>query len=267
MDDAARICARLVREGTVPREGIPALDHPEVRSDVERRLKEIGLVLATSAYSDHVGLRLSEEVISHTDFDAASNLGLRSDACALLVILWSRLVLQKRTASETREVPGQGQILPEDKADAARRFMPQYHLSAIVREFGKIIGSRTHIKSLVTTLRRLRFLAGHGDIILSGPLLELAIDGEKMIAFIKREVLTGLLEREKPGEERELEDSVEAQVHRVLKELGGRAGMTQLSAATHERPGRLRDILKDLIDQGRVRREGERNRTIYITVS
>jgi hypothetical protein len=97
--------------------------------------------------------------------------------------------------------------------------------------------------------------------------LELAIDGEKMIAFIKREVLSGLLDREKPVEEAGQEDSVEAQVHRVLRELGGRAGMTQLSAATHERPGRLRDVLKDLIDQGRVRREGVRNRTIYITVS
>ena len=57
MDEVAVICARLLREGAVPRAELVALDHTEVRADVERRLASVGLVLATSAYSDHVGLR------------------------------------------------------------------------------------------------------------------------------------------------------------------------------------------------------------------
>src|SRR5262245_25966939 len=118
MDEATGICARLLREGTVPRAALPDLDFAEVRSEVERRLAAVGLVLATSAYSEHVGLRLAPEVTGES-FDAASNLGLRSDACALLVILWARLVLQKRTAVETREVPGQASMFA---GEAAQRF-------------------------------------------------------------------------------------------------------------------------------------------------
>ena len=112
MTDAALICARLLWQGTIPRAELPLLDHPEVRQEVERRLESVGVVLATSAYSEHVGVRLSPEVTADAAFDAASNLGLRADACALLVILWARLVLQKRTAADTRQVPGQAALLP-----------------------------------------------------------------------------------------------------------------------------------------------------------
>ena len=43
-------------------------------------------------------------------FDAPTNLGLKSDACALIVILWARLVLQKRTAQASRQTPGQAEL-------------------------------------------------------------------------------------------------------------------------------------------------------------
>lgn len=267
MDDAARICARLVREGTVPRATVSEMELPDVRHEVERRLESVGLVLATSVYSEHVGLRLSSEIASHSDFDAASNLRLRSDACALLVIAWSKLVLQKRTATESKALPGQGSILPEDRQAAARAFAPQTHLSAIVREFGDIIGSRTRIKSLVTTLRRLGFLAGRGDTIMPGPLLELGIDGEQMIAFIKREVFSAHLNSSTSDDEVTQELSIETQVLQVLKDLGGSTAMKELAARTQERPERLRKILKELIDQGKVRTDGERFKTRYIAVS
>src|SRR3954465_16521 len=125
IDSATLICARLLRAGAVPRAELPDLDFPEVRRDVERRLQAVGLVLATSAYSDHVGIHLSSEVTADSAFDAASNLGLRSDACALLVILWARLVLQKRTAADTRELPGQGEMFTGGQAGAARGYRPR----------------------------------------------------------------------------------------------------------------------------------------------
>src|SRR3954463_61571 len=116
MDTATLLCARLLRAGAVTRAELPDLDFPEVRREVERRLAAVGLVLATSAYSEHVGIRLAAEVTGDSAFDAAPTRGLRADACALLVILGARLVLQKRTAADTRELPGQGEVFPDAQA-------------------------------------------------------------------------------------------------------------------------------------------------------
>src|SRR3954454_730902 len=202
IDSAPLICARLLRAGAVPRAELPDLDFPEVRRDVERRLQAGGLGLGPSACSAHVGIRLSSEVSADSAFDAASNLGLRSDACALLVILWARLVLQKRTAADTRELPGQEALFAGERAAAARGFRPSVRLEALAREFRSVLGGRSRIQSLVTQLRRLHFLAGHGEVIEAGPLLELGIDGERMVGFIRREVLARLLaEREATGDE------------------------------------------------------------------
>ncbi len=268
MNDAALICARLLRDGTVPRVELPALAHPDVRQEVERQLEGVGLMLATSAYSDYVGVRLSPEVTADSAFDAASNLGLRADACALLVILWARLVLQKRTAADTREVPGQGSLLDADRLTGARDFRPRVRVETLFREFGRTLGSRTHIRGLVSQLRRLGFLAGHGDVIEAGPLLELAIDGEVMIGFIRRKVLADLLER--GAETGAVEDSPdgdsEEQVLGVLTRLGGEAAMKDLARETGERPARLRELLRALAARGRVERRGERfDSRYYIT--
>jgi uncharacterized membrane protein len=276
MDEATRICARLLREGSVPRAALPDLDFPEVRHEVERRLQGVGLVLATSVYSDHVGIRLAPEVTADNAFDAASNLGLRSDACALLVILWARLVLQKRTAAETREVPGQSALFAREQAAAARGFRPRVRLEALVREFRPVLGGRSRIQSLVTQLRRLGFLAGLGEQIEAGPLLELAIDGERMVAFLRREVLAKLLaERERssedkedsPGEaalaEKDLLAGLGGRVLEALARLGGSAAMGDLARLTEAPASRLRRILRDLEAAGRVRRTGERASARY----
>lgn len=248
----------------MPRAELRALDHPEVRREIEERLERVGLVLATSAYADHVGLRLSPSVTADSAFDAASNLGLRADHCALLTILWARLVLQKRTAVDTESAPGPGPLFPGDRADQARCFTPSVRMETLVREFGKVLGSRTHIKSLVSRLRVLGFLAGHGETIEPGPLLELGIDGERMIGFIRRGVLAELVARkEEPAAS---DDGAEAQVLRVLDELGGDAAMADLVRATGGQRDRLRRILKDLIAAGRVRKSGEHAATRYVAV-
>jgi hypothetical protein len=276
MDEAARICARLLREGSVPRAELPDLDFPDVRSEVERRLQAVGLVLATSVYSDHAGLRLSPEVTADAAFDAASNLGLRSDACALLVILWARLVLQKRTATETRELPGQSALFTREQAAAARSFRPRVRLETLVREFRPVLGGRSRIQSLITQLRRLGFLAGHGEQVEAGPLLELAIDGERMVAFLRREVLAKLIaDRERPAAGQDAGapapeegpaaalSPLAARLVEAIGRLGGSAGMGDLARMTDAPASRLRRILRDLEAAGRVRCTGERASTRY----
>jgi hypothetical protein len=266
MDPATLICARLLRAGAVPRVELPDLDFPEVRREVERRLETVGLVLATSAYSEHVGIRLAPEVTADSAFDAASNLGLRADACALLVILWARLVLQKRTATDTRELPGQDALFAGERAAAARSFRPSVRLEALAREFRAVLGGRSRIQSLVTQLRRLHFLAGHGEVIEAGPLLELGIDGERMVGFIRREVLARLLaEREATGGEEDTEatDGLAARVLEALERLGGTGGISDLEREIGAKRERLRPVLKGLIAAGRIRRTGERRAVRY----
>jgi len=268
LDAAIHICARLLRAGAVPRAELPDLDFPEVRREVERRLEAVGLVLATSAYSEHVGIRLSPEVTADSAFDAASNLGLRSDACALLVILWARLVLQKRTAADTRELPGQNALFTGGQAAAARSYRPSVRLEALVREFRAVLGGRSRIQSLITQLRRLHFLAGHGEVIEAGPLLELGIDGERMIGFIRREVLAKLVEeREGTAAVEEDENAAikgpAARALEALERLGGSAAMSELERETGVKRERLRPLLKSLAEAGRVRRTGERGAARY----
>ena len=268
MDAATLICARLLRAGAVLRTELPDLDFPEVRREVERRLETVGLVLATSAYSEHVGIRLSPEVTADSAFDAASNLGLRADACALLVILWARLVLQKRTAADTRELPGQEALFAGERASAARSFRPSVRLEALAREFRAVLGGRSHIQRLVTQLRRLHFLAGHGEVIEAGPLLELGIDGERMVGFIRREVLARLLaERERTGaaeeEDAGMPDGLAARVLEALERLGGTAAISDLEREIGAKRERLRPVLKAWIETGRIRRTGERRAVRY----
>lgn len=250
MDEATRICARLLREGSLSRAESPGLADPGVLREVERRLLAVGLELATSADSDHVALRLAPEVVAESSLDPASRLGLRAEACALLVILWARLVLQKRTA------------------DPVER--PRVRLETLVRDFQPVLGGRSRIRGLVQQLRRLRFLAGHGEEIEAGPLLELAIDGERMMGFLRREVLAGLLEGRQLGEAPaadaaggEPPGGIGGQVLGAIARLGGTAAMGDLSRLTDAPASRLRRVLRDLEATGWVRRTGERASARY----
>lgn len=248
LDEATRICARLLREGSVALAELPALAAPEVRREVEQRLRSVGLMLATSPSSDHAGLRLAPEVTADAGLDAASHLGLRPEACALLVILWVRLIFQKRS-------------------DAAEP--PRVHLETLVRDFQPVLGGRSRIRSLVQELRRLRFLAGNGEEIEAAPLLELAIDGERMMSFLHRDVLAGLREEperavDPPGRmAAESPGGLSGQVLVTIGRLGGTATMGDLSRLTHAPASRLRRILHELQNAGWVRRTGERAGTRY----
>jgi hypothetical protein len=268
MDEATRICALLLRHGTVPRAEVPQLDHSAVREEVEERLGGVGLTLATSAYSMDVGTRLSPAVTADPGFDAASNLGLKADACSLLVILWARLVLQKRTVTDRREPPGQQPLLEDERREQARAFRPVLRFETLVREFGPVLGSRSHIQGLVTALRRLGFVAGRGELIEAGPLLELGIDGERMIAFIRRGVLRAALKENGSAEdENETGDfpasEGAAQLLRVMRQLARPASMRDLVRETRGSPQQLRRALRELEEAGSVLRTGERRATQY----
>jgi hypothetical protein len=195
MNDTVRICSRLVTAGPVRRDELPELDHPQIRAEVERNLRFCGMCLATSAYSDYYGIKLVAEIADATVLDAPTNLGLGANACALLTVLWARLALQHRTAEDTQGVPTeQISLLPEQRREQAKDFQPSIRFETLAREFGPQLGGRTRLHVLVSQLRKLGFLSYHRlEEIQAGPLLELAIDGERMISFIRSRVLGQLL--------------------------------------------------------------------------
>jgi hypothetical protein len=202
MNDAVRICTRLVTTGPIRREDLLELDHPQIRAEVEQNLRSCGMCLATSAYSDYYGLQLVPEIADATVLDAPTNLGLGANACALLTILWARLALQHRTAEDTQGVPNeQIPLLPQQRRNQAKNFQPSVRFETLAREFGEQLGGRTRLHVLVSQLRRLGFLSYRKlDEIQAGPLLELAIDGERMISFIRSRVLGQLLTQSKPAD-------------------------------------------------------------------
>jgi hypothetical protein len=105
-------------------------------------------------------------------------------------------------------------------------------------------------------------------VIEAGPLLELGIDGERMIGFIRREVLAQLV-AEREGAASAKEEAGEgigelaARALEALARLGGTAAMSELERATGEKRERLRPVLKGLAEAGRLRRTGERGSARY----
>jgi hypothetical protein len=186
MANVAEICARLLAARTLSRREIPELDHGSIRADVEARLAQVGLGLATSAYSDHVGLRL----LDASALPTASNMGLSVDACALLTILWMRLALPYRTANDGGQTSAAQQaLLPSERRAEARAERPTVSFETLLKEFGAQLHGQVRLKGLIGQLRHLGFVQySRLDTIEAGPLLELAVDGEEMARFVRTEV-------------------------------------------------------------------------------
>lgn len=249
MNEPARICALLLRAGAISVAELPELASPDARQEVESRLRGVGLMLASNPWSDLIGVRLAPEMAGDPAFDPAASLGLSGDACALLVVLWVRLVLARSG------MPSGGESV-----------RPLVRMDNLARELRPLLGDRRHIRSLVAQLRQLGLVAGQGDLIEAAPLLELAIDSDKMIAFLRAGVLVDLLkEKEKPerGARTDALSGFGSQVLDILRKLGGEAGMTELVRETGAPASRLRLVLRALAEAGHVRRTGERRSARY----
>lgn len=228
---------------------MPDLDRMDVRRQVEERLKACGYQLAVSAYSDHVGVRLSHE--GTRDFDAASNIGLGQDHLALITLCWARLLLQKRT----------------HKAGTEPEAAPKIYLNTIASEFRHMLGGKAHIRSLVGRLRNLGFLAGQGDLIEAGPFLELGIDGAKMVPYYEIEVLKNFIPADSKDpllQEGNQDDPFLETILLEMKKLGGQnVRMMDLRLATKKRPATIRKYLHVLEEKRLISHTGTRSKARY----
>jgi hypothetical protein len=265
MDDAAQICSRLISAGAVPRVELPELDHPPVREEVEERLGQCGFVLASSAYSDHYGIRIRTEADASV-MDKPSNLGLDAGMCALITILWAKLALQKRTSADQQMTPDrQGDLLEERRREKVQAFQPSIRFETLVHEFGRKLGGKVRLRSMLGYLKRMKFVEYRRlDEIHAGPLLELAIDGERMIGFIRSRVLSQFLESGAPGAQiadpmADLRD----EIVQLLSERGCPVSLAEIETASGVERRQIKAALRQLREDQRVDTVGSGSKTAY----
>ncbi|MCO4761956.1 MAG: hypothetical protein KC502_10660 [Myxococcales bacterium] len=193
---AEEICAHLLIRRYLPKKSCrDLLLDDELRDSVRRRLSGVGLELVDSYTSDHFAVRLAPHIESDVRFDWATNTRLPRGALALLVILWSKLVLPRRVAGDEarrkrlEQADGDGEaivppVLPR----------PTVARAALYAEFGHRFG-KTSFTRYVGQLKNAGFITESraGDLR-EGPLLDLLIDGVQMARKLRDSVLWDLLD-------------------------------------------------------------------------
>src|ERR1700722_986016 len=170
--------------------------------ELSRRLAACGLEFVDHPFADHVALRLRRDLEQSVFGDEttwlSNNLGLARDHVALLVVLWSLLILPKRSRQLTRQ--NDEQAVLQSEMFAAEKPLPsaaELKISiadaTLLADFGDRLGGKTRVDFGLGALRRLKFIVRRGGQIIEGPLLDLAFDYERMAPRILDGALRDLL--------------------------------------------------------------------------
>lgn len=196
-DRAQEICSLLIANGYAPKETFRDLLYDEdLRALVEHRLEAVGLRLVQNVYSEYWGVGLNDFTSSDERLEWSNNFGLERGAMALLLILWSKLVLPKRLAQEERQ-PEDGSVAPLFP-ELEQIPNPQVSISRdqLLAEFGELLGGVTLTHKYLAQLSRARLIRSHGGMVEEGPLLSLVVDEAGLTEELRREVLISVLRRE-----------------------------------------------------------------------
>ncbi len=204
---AQEICAHLLIEKYLPKKSYRDLLLDDgLRDSVSRRLDGVGLQLVDTYTSDHFAVRLAPRIEADVRFDWASNTRLPRGALALLVILWAKLVLPRRVASDQerkRQVEAEVEALESGESEesvAAPEPLPRPTVAraALYAEFGHRFG-KTAFTRYVGQLKNSGYISENrkGELK-EGPLLDPMIDGVQMASKLRDSVLWDLLEGHDP---------------------------------------------------------------------
>lgn len=201
------LTARLLAHRWLPRRDPlvrRALVDETFRGELDRRLAAVGVQLLDNPYAAHVALGLTvdmhEPVFGAGREYAASNLGLTRDEVALLMIIWSLIVLPKRERQVTRQDladAGQedmfGSERPVEHGEAVSAGLPE---ASLIADFGARLGGKTKVRNfMLGKLARLGFIERRNGIVFEGPLLDVLLDyrllAERVIHGTLAEVLSG----------------------------------------------------------------------------
>ena len=162
-----------------------ALVDESFRVELDHRLAAVGLQLQDNPYAGHVAVALApamlEPVFGAKREYAASNVGLTRDEIALLVVIWSLIVLPKRERQVTRREladDGQGDMFGADKPVAhGETVSGGLSEASLIADFGQALGGRTKVRNfMLGKLARLGFIERRNGILFEGPLLDVALD-------------------------------------------------------------------------------------------
>ncbi len=198
-EDAQILIARLLAHQTLKREDKlvkRALSDENFRSDIDARLKACGMKFVDNVYADYVTLALTRDseskVFGTKDTWQNNNFGLARDGVALLVVLWSLIILPKRERQEAH------QMAQEDQNDmfGKEKPLPRAEDTSIgisyrtlLADFGEKLGKKTRMDMNLGQLARLGFIERKSDLIMEGPLLDLLMDTDAL----KDRIINGAL--------------------------------------------------------------------------
>ncbi len=182
------LTARLLANRSLPRTDPlvrRALVDDAFRTDLDARLGAVGLSLIDNPYAAHVAVALAEDVHepvfgSGREY-AASNAGLTRDQLALLVVIWSLIVLPKRERQVNRQ-----RLADDGQEDMFGREGPLAHgdqvsgalsEASLLADFAPVLGHKTYVQGkLLSRLVQLGFIERRNGMIHKGPLLDVLLD-------------------------------------------------------------------------------------------
>lgn len=179
----ARLLAQRVLPRTDPLARRALLDE-SFRSELDRRLADVGLRLVENPYAEHVAVALlpemTEPVFGSGEAWLNNNLSLPRDGVALLVILWALIVLPKRERQIARVEAGResqhdmfGAQKPLETGESVSTGVSE---EALYADFGKALGGRTRFNANLGRLVNLGFVVRRNKWLDEGPMLDLMID-------------------------------------------------------------------------------------------
>lgn len=195
------LVARLAAQRWLPRSDAlikRALTDDLFFNALRERLGACGLELIEHPYADHVALRIKREleqpVFGGDDAWLSNNLELTRDQIALLVVLWALLILPKRSRQierqHERDAQRQGEMFAAEKPlPTAAELRISLTEATLLADFGERLGGKTRLNIGLGKLARSGFIERRDGRIQEGPLLDLALDYNRMA----RRVLDGTL--------------------------------------------------------------------------
>ncbi|MBU8975305.1 MULTISPECIES: hypothetical protein [unclassified Lysobacter] len=206
-DPTATLIARLLAERWLPRDDHAVrqvLVDAELRDELDRRLAAAGMRLLEHPYAAYVAVGVARaqenEVFGSARAWAASNLQLDRDALALLVVLWSLLVLPKRqrqiARQESDRQQDQEQMFAELKpVPIGQDMVEPINERTLVADFGDKLGGKFRINLSLGALQRHGFIVRRKERIAEGPLLDLAFDYERIASRVMDGALSYVVEQ------------------------------------------------------------------------
>lgn len=194
-EEAAQLAVRLIATGFLPREDpavVRALTDQLFRDELDQRLNACGLVLLDNPYAAHVAVAAAPEfakgVFGRDDHWISNTLGLSKPEIALLVVVWSLLIIPKRERQLARvELSGQVPLIVD--GINIRRDPREFILERTLIEDFKHLWAPTYVRRCLAILARNKFISIEDGKIIEGPRLDLIMDYAKMAPRIKDGIL------------------------------------------------------------------------------